>query len=234
MDNSKLKPESGHATSISNAKNTTVRDDVVKISNQLEDLQILTSNLNLDTREDWEKRRSIVQETVRCLDLMHQVFDNSNGDQCTDYGEPFEVFVHTFKISKHICEIVCKLCIHITLRFSSKNIQICAGICDIPNTLYEVLQSFKTIITTVLLHNDFLYRTETIKRRNSFQKTCTDFNIFVCNEMKMALKVMKRSRFRPKEGFKPLLASVVKQFYYMGIGCGFLRVLLACDSRNNR
>lgn len=47
MDNSKLKPESGHATSISNAKNTTVRDDVVKISNQLEDLQILTSNLNL-------------------------------------------------------------------------------------------------------------------------------------------------------------------------------------------
>lgn len=39
-----------------------------------------------DTREDWEKRRSIVQETVRCLDLMHTVFDNSNDDQCTDYG----------------------------------------------------------------------------------------------------------------------------------------------------
>lgn len=39
-----------------------------------------------DTREDWEKRRSIVQDTVHCLDLMHQVFDNSNDDQCTDYG----------------------------------------------------------------------------------------------------------------------------------------------------
>lgn len=108
------------------------------------------------------------------------------------------------------------------------------------------------------------------RRRNSFQKTCTDFNIFVCNEMKMAFKVMKRSKFRyvfhensqstckfiwyllvgfrnlkvflfwifhfhsPMEGFKPLLASVVRQFYYMGIGCGLLRVLLACDSRSNR
>lgn len=188
---------------MSHAKNTTVKDEVFKIFKQLDDLQILTFNLNLDTPEDWEKRRNIVKETICCADLMLQVFDNTNDGQCTEKG------------------------------FSSRNIGLCAGICDIPNTLHEVLQSFKTIITTVLFHKDFLYRTETTERRNSFQKHCTEFNIFVCNEMKKALKVMKRSRFRPNEGFKPLLASVVKQFYYIEIGCGISRVLLGCDSRSN-
>lgn len=219
---------------MSNAKNTTVKDEVLKTYKNVDDLQNLTSNLNLDSSEDWKIRSNIVRETTCCADLMLQVFDNTNDGQYTEKGELFGVFENTLEISKHICKIVCRLCIDITLRFSSRNIKFCSGICDIPITLHKVLQSFKTITATVLFHNDFLYRTETIERRNSFLKRCIDFNIFVCNEMKTALKVMKRSKFRPNEEFKPLLASVVKQFYYIEIGCGLSRVLLGCDSRSNR
>lgn len=148
---------------MSNAKNTTVKDEVLKTYKNVDDLQNLTSNLNLDSSEDWKIRSNIVRETTCCADLMLQVFDNTNDGQYTEKGELFGVFKNTLKISKHICKIVCRLCIDITLRFSSRNIKFCSGICDIPITLHKVLQSFKTITATVLFHNDFLYRTETIE-----------------------------------------------------------------------
>ncbi|XP_065929776.1 uncharacterized protein [Magallana gigas] len=184
--------------------------------------------------KDWEKKKNITREMKFCADLMIEIFGETNHEELLPYREWYEVYFLTFSIGKCICEMVCILCVHLTLRFSSKHIDLCASIAEIPRVLSEVLQSLKRTSAKVLSNNISDFMAETIERRNGFLKTCIDFNIFVCQGTKKVLKVMKSSKDRSEVGFKPLLVSVVMQFHYIEKGCGLARLIIEREQSRNR
>lgn len=113
------------------------------------------------TREDWEKKQNIVRETKYCADLMMEIFGETNHGDSLRYRDWGKIYFWTLEICKHICGIVCRLCIHVTIRFSSRHIDFCTSIGKISHAFNQMLQTLKLTTTKVLsIHaNSFLAET---------------------------------------------------------------------------
>lgn len=145
------------------------KENVLEINRYLEKLQTGISNLQINQPgtsygwKDWEKKKNITREMKFCADLMIEIFGETNHEELLPYREWYEVYFLTFSIGKCICEMVCILCVHLTLRFSSKHIDLCASIAEIPRVLSEVLQSLKRTSAKALSNNISDFMAETIE-----------------------------------------------------------------------
>lgn len=145
------------------------KENVLEIYRYLEKLQIDISNLQINVQgtsygwRDWEKKQNIVREMKFCADLMEEMFGETNHGEALQYREWYELYFLTFSIGKHICEMVCKLCVHVTFRLSSSHMDLCESIGKIPHAFSEVLQSLKLTTAKVLSNNTNPFMAETIE-----------------------------------------------------------------------
>lgn len=137
------------------ADSYSLQRNVLEIKKYLDKLEMDLSKLEMYKNEDWKKKLYIVRETEKCVDLMRKIFDTRDDREPLRYGEWHGVHCWTFSIGQYICKIVCRLCVHVIVNFSSSPIELRASLSKIPYTLNKWMDSFKRIINDLLSKEGF-------------------------------------------------------------------------------
>lgn len=149
--------------------NYSIQKNVLEIKKYLEKLQSDLSKLKINepgrryTWREWEKKLDIVRETEHCVDLMIEIFHEENNGRPLQFGEWNGIHRYTFLIGKQICEMICRLVVHVIVNFHSSNIELHATLGKIPYKFNKVMDSYSRTSDKYLSKTTYGYMDETIQ-----------------------------------------------------------------------